>query len=477
MKIFASRFAALIALSALAAPAVHAATVPDGGLLVTRVNSEQWEITLVGGSAPKQFTGSITSSVPFYSSSGVNIESTDLFTQTSTSNLGMTLNVAAGRQDVVRFSVALDARLCLRGSGAPVFVGESFDDATAVSAPVALHGADACGSSMTTATATALTTSTSTAALTTTTTTRKFNKGHYIALMSYDDSTKMMAASMKPGVKGFLKRYDWRELEPSQGNYNFSEIQSDLIWCAANGMQLVVMIEDKSFRGGTNPAPVYLANYAVPNTGGGLTMLRWHPTVVTRFKALVTALGAKFDSNRAFEGIATQETAPSLSSTALNANGYTPEKYRDAYISILTAAGTAMPTSRVFWYMNFMPGNNSGSYLGSIAAAVASKGVVMGCPDVAPDSTALQTRTYPLFDQFKGKMPMFGQVEGLVYEHLHTTSGYSTKYWTMTEIYNFAKTEMHANYMFWVRIPVASPADSNDYYDALPVIATYPTIN
>jgi hypothetical protein len=242
-------------------------------------------------------------------------------------------------------------------------------------------------------------------------------------------------------------------------------------------MQLVVMIEDKSFRSGTpeNPAPSYLVKYTAANTGGGYTMIRWNPIVVTRFKALVTALGTKFDSNRAFEGIATQETAPSLSRTALDANGYTPEKYRDAYIAMLTTAAAAMPTSRVFWYMNFMPGNNA--YLSSIAAAVAPKGVVMGCPDVAPDNKALQTRTYPLFDQFHGKMPMFGQVEGMVYEHLHATSGYSTKYWTMTEIYNFAKTDMHANYMFWVRIPVADPKDSNDYFDALPVIAKYPTIN
>jgi hypothetical protein len=125
--------------------------------------------------------------------------------------------------------------------------------------------------------------------------------------------------------------------------------------------------------------------------------------------------------------------------------------------------------------MNFLPGNQD--YLASIAAAVASKGVVMGGPDVVPDSKALQTRTYPLYDQFFGKMPLFGQVEDECYEHLHQTSGYSTKYWTMTELYKFAKTDLHVNYMFWVRLPVADPRDSYDYYDALPVIALYPTIN
>ncbi len=36
--------------------------------------------------------------------------------------------------------------------------------------------------------------------------------------------------------------------------------------------------------------------------------------------------------------------------------------------------------SRVFWFMNFMPGNQN--YLGDIAKAVASHGVLMGGPDV-----------------------------------------------------------------------------------------------
>ena len=115
----AGRFAALIALFVLAVPAVRAATVPDGGLLVTQVNSEQWEITLVGGSASREFSGSVTSSTPFYSSSGAGLESSDVVTQTSTATLNMTLDVAAGRVDTARFSVSVDASLCLRGSGTP----------------------------------------------------------------------------------------------------------------------------------------------------------------------------------------------------------------------------------------------------------------------------------------------------------------------------------------------------------------------
>jgi len=253
----AGRFAALIALFVLAVPAVRAATVPDGGLLVTRVNSEQWEITLVGGSISRGFSGSVTSSMPFYTSSGAGLESSDVVTQTSTATLNMTLDVAAGRVDTARFSVSGDASLCLRGSGTPIYVGESLDDATPVSAPVALNGADACGS-----TSTSSMSSTTEPVTTLATTTRKYHKGHYIALMSCCDSPQTMAASMKPGVKGFMKRYQWKELEPTQGNYNFSEIQADLTWCAAHGMQLIIMVEDKTFGSSLrpgNPAPLYLA--------------------------------------------------------------------------------------------------------------------------------------------------------------------------------------------------------------------------
>jgi hypothetical protein len=205
------------------------------------VNSEQWEITLVGGSAPSEFTGTVTSTAPFYSSSGARLESSDVVTQDSASMLDMTLSVASGRTDVARFSVSMDAKLCLKGSGAPIYIGESLDDATPVSTPVALNGADACDP-------VAATTAGAGTEATLAATTRKFNKGHYIALMACCDSAKIMAASLKPGVKGFLKRYRWKELEPSQGNYNFAEIQADLTWAAANGKQLVVMIEDKSFR-------------------------------------------------------------------------------------------------------------------------------------------------------------------------------------------------------------------------------------
>ncbi len=316
-------------------------------------------------------------------------------------------------------------------------------------------------------------TTTSATTTATTTATRKYNPGQYIALLSEYGSQAYMAASLKPGVKGFMKRYKWRDLEPSYGNYDFSEIRSDLAWTAAYGMRLIVMIEDKSFKS-VRYTPAYLDKFSLRNTRGGYTTARWDPFVAQRMKALVTSLG-RFDGAWNFEGIATQETALTLAQWQLDAHGYTPEKYRDYYINVLSAAGTSMPTSRVFWFMNYLPRNQS--YIGVIANAVAGKGVVMGGPDVLPDDKTLVNMVYPFYDQFRYKMPLFGQVEGECYAAPHTTCCYPTKYWTMPELFRYARDRLHVDYMFWVRVTIPSQWNSYDWTDALPVVANNPTFN
>ncbi len=450
--------AMFVALAALSSPfAMAAGTNPDGGVLITRLNNQQWEIHLIGGSSAERFSAVIDSNMPFSRVAAANLNATDSAKLSTSTSLATNLNVGAGGTDSVSFSVSADSALCLRdtgSSGVHIYLGDSLDDAIPVTAPVALTSADACGdnSAMTLAA----------------TGTRKFHPGHYIALGRGADSQDIMAQSIKPGVVGFLKRYTWRSLEPSQGVYQFSEIKSDLAWAAAHGIHLVVMIEDRTFKI-EKAGPAYLDKYDQRNRAGGYTMIRWNPTVQTRWMALVKALGAQIDSNKNFEGIATQETSIGLDATQLKTFAYTPEKYRDSYITILTSAAKSLPTSRVFWYMNFLLGGQQ--YIGNIAAAVAPLGVLMGGPDVWPDNKSLQSKVYPFYTQFYKRMPLFGQVEDLCYAEPHMTSGFSTKYWTMTELFNYARTKMHVSYMFWVRITKANPKGSYDWLDALPVIA------
>jgi hypothetical protein len=305
---------------------------------------------------------------------------------------------------------------------------------------------------------------------------RKYNKGHYIKLLAVNDGHQTMLDSIKPGVKGFLKTYVWRELEPSEGVYDFSEIESDLQLVASQGMQLVVQVIDKTFDG-TVPTPLYLSTdqHVRMNRKGGYTAVRWEPNVQAAMKALLQELGQSFDAHPNFEGVATQETAPGLEEADLTATAYTPEKYRDVLIDILTAAAESVPCSRVFWFQNFLPGANS--YLDDVANAVQSLGVVLGGPDALPDDPPLIQFVYPRYDLFQGKMPLFIQVEPAVYRHEHVDGSYPTKYWTMQEIFEFARDDLHSNYMFWSRVVIPNPPDSYTWLDALPVIEANPVIN
>ena len=149
---------------------------------------------------------------------------------------------------------------------------------------------------------------------------RQSHAGHYVA-MGRNYSASDIAGALAPGVAGAQVRYLWRELEPERGRYDFSRIRSDLAAVAAQGRQLVVFIEDKTFAEDI-PLPSYLHAFALVNRAGGYTAARWQPQVVDRMNALTAALAAEFDAHANFEGIAFQESALSLNDDVLDQNGY-----------------------------------------------------------------------------------------------------------------------------------------------------------
>jgi hypothetical protein len=182
------------------------------------------------------------------------------------------------------------------------------------------------------------------------------------------------------------------------------------------------------------------------------------------------AIGSAFDTHPGLEGVALQETAPSLSDTQYTQTGYTPELYRDSEIELLTTMKQSMPSSQVFWYMNFFPQKQS--YIASVASAVAPLGVNMGGPDILPESTSLVNNVYPFYDQFAGKMTLFCSAQFDSYQHVKSSTG---AYYTPLEIFQFARDDLHVSYVFWNHKTWDSPAGSYNWLDALPVIAKNPT--
>ena len=140
---------------------------------------------------------------------------------------------------------------------------------------------------------------------------RKRNTGHYVSLNRFD-KREVIADVALPGVSGIQRRYYWKSLEPEFGRYDLSEVHADLEAAREQGLQLVVFIEDKSFNGEI-PTPPYLqGTHTVKNRSGGFIAVRWDPYVKKRFKALIAEIGRQFDTDPNFEGVAIQESAPSL---------------------------------------------------------------------------------------------------------------------------------------------------------------------
>ncbi len=310
----------------------------------------------------------------------------------------------------------------------------------------------------------------------------KRHPGHYAAVNESDEVQSIRHLD-EPALRGVSKRYYWADLEPKKDAYDLDAIKKDLGFLKAHNKQIVVFITDKTFRSGKNRLPSYLAAYALPNARG-VTAMRWDPVVVGRFVALNRALARAFDADPNFEGVAFQESGLMIGPEPRREHGYTPEKYRDALIQILTESSQAFPRSQVFWYMNHFEGGNQ--YLGEIAKAVVGSRVVMGGPDILPYRRRLQA-TYQLYEEFKGRLPLFCSAQDDSYRHDRNDSRNmgnaavtrnlpppAEGYVPMEEIFLFARDKLHVKYLFW-SCTYHSGTGAFNYDDAVAVMRKYPS--
>ena len=309
-----------------------------------------------------------------------------------------------------------------------------------------------------------------------------YNPGHYVAISERETVAGIQHLD-EPALRGVSHRYYWADLEPKEGFYDFATIRQDLAFLKQHHKQLVVFITDKTFSVSRNPLPKYLAQYALPNLRG-YTAKRWDPVVAARLIALARALATAFDSQTNFEGLAFQESALMISPAVQRQEGYTPDKYRDALIKILTESAAAFRQSRVFWYMNHLEGDDG--KLAEVAEALVHSRVVMGGPDILPFRQRLQS-TYQLYDRFHGRLKLFCSAQEDSYRHDRNDSrnmGNAAAVWNqpppvdgyvpMDQIFLFARDHLHVNYLFWTYKNYPGTPGSFNYDDALAVMRKYP---
>jgi hypothetical protein len=329
-----------------------------------------------------------------------------------------------------------------------------------------------------------------------TSTTRAYRAGHWVQFNSGNDTlggsgtAGGLALAAAPTIKGVMKRYYWNELETGNtvltASYTLTTLINDMEWCRERNLRFIPMLVDKTFdtdsTNGANPMPVYLQNKAVTNGTGGYTCLRWDSTVVTRFKALLTAIHAQTKDLAcyvALEGVAFQETSLGLTDAQMRNNGYTPTVFGDYYIDLLAFCGTLMSTKRAFWFFNFIASLDGEAGQPQIDRVINAAGdnLVFGGPDCWPTSgagSALRSLTYPKYTTHEDDAPIFIGISVPSYEQPVTIGAASPPYMTMTNVFEYGRDTLHANYVFWMWKPQGL---NNFPTHSSAVIAANPTFN
>jgi hypothetical protein len=271
-------------------------------------------------------------------------------------------------------------------------------------------------------------------------------------------------------IRGLLSRgdiagaqvvYNWRQLETARGQYDFSEIQSDLRLSNSLRKKLFIQIQDRFFSPEARNVPDYLLTDPVYRGGivpqvdnpgedrppvMGWVAQQWNPAVQRRYQQLLQALAGKFDG--VVYGINLPETAIDIDRKG-DRTGFRCERYFEAEMDNLAFARKVFQKSYVVQYVNFWPceWGNDRDYMGRLFEFAVKNGVGLGGADIVPNRKAQMANSYPFFHKYKDKIRMIAmavQEPTLTY-----TNPATAKAFTKEEFAEFATQYLGARIIFW----------------------------
>lgn len=280
----------------------------------------------------------------------------------------------------------------------------------------------------------------------------------YTSAGELEGQTALLA---RPEISGVQVIYNWRRLEPSEGQYDFSAIEADLALARAAGKQLFIQIQDRFFSTEARNLPDYILTDPVYEGGlvpqyqdleakklvqEGWAARQWNPALRARFQALLAALGQRFDGQIA--GLNLPETAVEVNAKD-PATGFSCDAYFSATLDTMGAARKAFATSAVVQYVNFWPceWNNDRKYMERVFAFAAENRIGLGGPDIVPWRKGQMKNAYPFFHSYRGKLPLVAmaiQEPTLAYINPETK-----KRFTRAEFESFASDYLGVNIIFW----------------------------
>lgn len=283
----------------------------------------------------------------------------------------------------------------------------------------------------------------------------KWHPGHYILVKG----EKSKQEYLQGNFLGIQKKYAWKDMEPEQGKYNFTEIKEDLKFLEQHGKRLVVQIQTKDFGEGKSSMPDYLRGSefglsTYQTATGSINPVYWNPKVGARIEALYTALGKAFDKEAFMEAMVIPETAISVnvkSTDQASLKDYTPEKYAVALEQQMQALKNAFPNTVVIQFTNFPK-----EALDHMVNYQKNNCIGMGGPDINLYSNLNDPKNgvYRYYDQVKDAIPLGAAVQSADYSYDNPRRSFDVpSIPTIEEIYKFGRDRLHLNYIFWLNRP------------------------
>ncbi|WP_045226628.1 hypothetical protein [Methyloterricola oryzae] len=271
---------------------------------------------------------------------------------------------------------------------------------------------------------------------------KKWNPGHYLnAYWGTDMPGSLNKTKPYAFLKGVSVIHQWRELEPTKGSYNFSRIESELAMAKAQGKQLMIQINDRTFwKNWPDCVPDYLINDPIYKGGQShigikCTALRWVPAVQDRLIALYRALGQKFNGDPNFEAIFVEEDG--VETAGDNMSLYSSRGYTDQEKRGMDALAASFPNTQVFKFLSWGPN------VGELFAYAKKLGLGVGGPDLVPDSKTFSTSFYT---QYSGKIPLH------ISSQDPRVNQYIEQGGSVERMLDFAISDpagLHVNYIIW----------------------------
>lgn len=257
--------------------------------------------------------------------------------------------------------------------------------------------------------------------------------------------------------------YAWKELEPEEGVYDFSEIEHDLAYLSEHGKKLFIQLQDTTFSANT-AVPAFLRTdprfgggvvnqYAADGSPEGWVAMRWHPEVQKQLQRLYAALGARFDGRIA--GITLQETSIGLEDGGhALPDGFSYLGYRDAILANLGALKMAFPHAVVMQYANFMPGewlpDDDQGLLRSVYEYARDHDIAVGSPDLLPHRKSQLDHAYRFMAELKESMTLGIAVQDGNYTGATGTEASDPAAPSLVpELDQFAKEKLGVKFIFW----------------------------